>query len=319
MADDAILRHALELGVSFLRRRQNRNGVWKGFRLPPGPATSWLTAHVAWVCEDVPELHGACRRAALHLERVGPDDGGWGHNRRVGIDSDSTAQALLVLDRFRRPVPDFLLEALLRAQLPGGGVATYAPGAGATGGWHTAHPDVTVVAVEALRRYEFAQAAERALDWVEAETLRSGFASYWWPGPEYGLWVRAKAGIVHDPRTAGAVTAALADTRPAPHGAQLLAAALALGREEEPEPLVETAAAQLLRTQLVDGSWPCSPCLRVTDPRETETRADLRGRVYADGRRVFSTAHAVAALQALVDRGTGGNSRASLSIPAETG
>lgn len=316
---DPPLRHALELGVSFLQRRQSRNGVWKGFRLPPGPATSWLTAHVAWVCEEVPELHAACRRAALHLERIGPDDGGWGYNRRVGIDSDSTAQALLVLNRFRRPVPDFLVEALLRAQLPSGGLATYAPGAGATSGWHTAHPDVTIVAVEVLRRHGFGEAAERALGWLGKETLRSDFASYWWPGPEYGLWIRGRIGILHDPRTAGAVSAALTDTRPAPHGAQLLAAALALGREEEPEPLVESAAAHLVRTQLADGSWPCAPCLRVTDPRETETHADLRGRVYADGRRVFSTAHAVAALQAFVDRSTRGNSRASLSIPAETG
>ena len=220
MADDAILRHALKLGVWFLRRRQNRNGVWKGFRLPPGPATSWLTAHVAWVCEDVPELHGACRRAALHLERVGPDDGS-GATTGKGRRSTATAprRHCSSWTASRRPVPDFLLEALMRAQLPGGGVATYAPAPARPGGWHTAHPDVTVVAVEALRRYGFAQAAERALDWVEAETLRSGsrllVARSRIPACGSG---RRRASCT-TPRTAGAVTAALADTRPAPRRA----------------------------------------------------------------------------------------------------
>ena len=311
------LRRALELGVSFLRRRQGQNGVWKGFRLPPGPATSWLTAHVAWVCESVPGLDGACRSAAAHLERVGPDDGGWGFNRRVGIDTRSTALALLVLHRFRRPVPDFLLAELLRAQLPGGGFATYAPGAGATSGWHAAHPDVTIVAVEALRRYGLGEPERRALAWLEGEAPRTGVASYWWQGPEYGLWLRAKVGVLRDARTADAVTAALAEARPVPQSAQLLAAAVGLGLGEERP--AEASAAHLVRTQLADGSWPCAPCLRVTDPREAETRPQLRGRVYGDARRIFSTAHGVAALQALADRRTGGRASASLSIPAETG
>jgi hypothetical protein len=47
---------------------------------------------------------------------------------------------------------------------------------------------------------------------------------------------------------------------------------------------------------LGDGSWPCAPCLRVTDPHEHVTHPHLRGTCYADGRRIFSTAHAVAAL-----------------------
>ena len=314
----ATLRHALDLGVSFLRRRQSRNGVWKGFRLPPGPATTWLTAHVAWVCEDVPGLGDARRLAALHLERIGPDDGGWGYNRRVGVDSDSTAQALLVLRRFGSAVPDFLLETLLRAQLPDGGFATYAPGAGRISGWHAAHPDVTIVAVEALRRYGLREAEERALGWLAGDGLRPSFASYWWPGNAYGLWACAKVRL-HVPGMTRAVAAAVAGAPPAPQGAQLLAAALALGLDREDEQIVEAAAARLVGTQLADGSWPCSPCLRVTDPRETETLPELRGRVYADERRVFSTAHAVAALQAMLDRGSRARASDSLSIPVETG
>jgi len=288
-----VLERAFELGVSFLRRRQGRDGVWKGFLLPPGAATTWLTAHVAWVVEDVPALTDACRRAALHLEAVGPEDGGWGYNRRVGVDSDSTAQALLVLHRFERPVPDFLLDVLLRAQSTCGGFSTYAPTGGAVNGWQAPHPDVTIVAVEALHRYGCTEPVLRALAWLER---RRGFASYWWLGPHYGLWVRARTGL-HTRRLASAVHTALGDTRSIPQAAHVLAAAFALDLERGH---LQRAALQLLRTQLSDGSWPCSPCLRVTDPRETETRAELRGKCYGDDRRIFSTAHAVAALQALI-------------------
>src|SRR5216684_8928849 len=71
LPDPETVRRAVEFGCTFLRRRQARTGAWKGFLLPPGAATSWLTAHVAFVVEDVPELTDACRRAALHLESTG--------------------------------------------------------------------------------------------------------------------------------------------------------------------------------------------------------------------------------------------------------
>jgi hypothetical protein len=294
--DQPVLERALELGASFLRRRQGRNGVWKGFRLPPGAATTWLTAHVAWVVEDVPGLADACRRAALHLESVGPEDGGWGYNRRVGIDSDSTAQALLVLHRFKRAVPEFLLQALLRAQAPCGGFSTYVPTGGPVNGWHSPHPDVTVVAVEALRRYGRVEPVLRAVSWLKAAWMSSDFASYWWDGQQYGLWAGARTGF-RSRRLEDAVATALVRTRAAPQASHLLAAGIALALDRTH---LEAVTLSLLRTQLADGSWPCSRCLRVTDPRETETRPELRGTCYADARRVFSTAHSVAALQAML-------------------
>src|SRR5262245_45373884 len=55
---------AIAGGVRFLHTHQRSNGIWKGFLLPPGAATTWLTAHVAFVVEDVAELEGECFRAA---------------------------------------------------------------------------------------------------------------------------------------------------------------------------------------------------------------------------------------------------------------
>ena len=292
------LEHALELGVSFLKRRQGADGTWKGFLLQPGAATSWLTAHIAFVVEAVPALDNACRQAALHLESTGPDDGGWGYNRHVGVDSDSTAQALLVLHRFDRSVPEFLVDSLLRAQLPCGGFATYAPSNGPVNGWQCAHEDVTIIVIETLRRYGRADLAQAALNWLDTPSAEPTFASYWWLGPQYGLWARARTGL-HSPRLAQAVATAFADARSTPQIAQTLAASVAL--QVAHQPLEAEATLQLLRTQLSDGSWPCSPCLRATEPSEMKTGLIMRGQCYADQRRIFSTAHAVAAAQAVLD------------------
>jgi hypothetical protein len=291
----ASIAEALRLGAGFLARRQRRDGVWKGFRLPPGAATAWLTAHVAYLVERVPSLAGPCRRAAGYLEAVGPAAGGWGYNRRVGVDVDSTAQALLVLQRFERSVPEFLVDGLLAAQLTEGGFPTYVARGGAATGWSVAHEDVTAFAAESLRVRGFHAQAANANAWLRARDAAPTFASYWWVGPAYGVWVRARTGLRSD-ELRDAATALVSTSRTTPDLAQGLAAASRLDGGDPAT--IDRAVLQLLRTQLRDGSWPCSPCLRVTDPTEMKAAPDLRGRCYADGTRIFSTAHAVAALQA---------------------
>ena len=116
---------AIARGGRFLLRQQRADGSLRGFLLYPGASTTWLTAHVAFVLADVPELEPLCRRAARFLQCVGPDDGGWGYNRRVAVDCDSSAQALLVLLAFSLPFEPFLIRNLAAAQLPAGGFPTY--------------------------------------------------------------------------------------------------------------------------------------------------------------------------------------------------
>jgi hypothetical protein len=298
-ASSTMLDEALRLGARFLARRQGRNGVWKGFRLPPGAATSWLTAHVAYVVEDVDALSDACRRASDFLEAVGPAQGGWAYNGNVGVDVDSSAQALLVLGRFARPVPEFLVDALLAAQLPSGGFPTYAARGRAPTGWNVAHEDVTALAAESLRRRGFHSQAERATHWLSARDADPTFASYWWTGPAYGIWVRARTGV-RSVELCDAAARLLSTEWTTPELAHGLAAGLLIGGADPA--MLAGAVLQLLRTQLADGSWPCSACLRVTDPTEVETALKLRGRCYADGTRIFSTSHALAALQAVRGR-----------------
>ena len=294
-ATPATIDDALRLGARFLASRQRRNGVWKGFLLPPGASTTWLTGHVAFVVEDVPVLTEACRRAANYLEATGLTAGGWGYNRDVAVDADSTAQALLVLRRFGRPIPEFLVDALLAAQLPHGGFTTYAASGGPVSGWNAGHEDVTALAAEALRRLALHDRERAARTWLSERDAATTFASYWWPGAGYGVWARARAGLSSSElrRTAARI---LAHDQATPQGAFALAAASIMGAAD---PVTRSKAAlYLLRSQHADGSWPCAPCLRVTDPSEIEAGYNLRGCCYADETRVFSTAHAIAALNA---------------------
>ena len=156
---------------------------------------------------------------------------------------------------------------------------------------------MTIIVIETLRRYGHAEPARAALNWLDTPTAEPTFASYWWLGPQYGLWARARTGL-HSPRLAEAVATAFADARSTPQIAQTLAASIAL--QVAQQALQAEATLQLLRTQLSDGSWPCSLCLRATEPSELKTRPAMRGPCYADQRRIFSTAHAVAAVQAVL-------------------
>ena len=291
------LERALALGVEFLRSRQRPDGVWSGFLLPPGASTSWLTSHVAFVVEDVPELEDSCRRAARYLASVGAEDGGWGYNRRVPVDCDSTAQALMVLGRFDVEAEQFLVQGLAAAELPDGGFPTYrADRAALRGSWHHAHAEVTALVAEALRRDgRFTSVVERCRAWLERQAVDGAFASYWWPNVHYGLWAQARTGMPAR-LPAAQVREALGTPRATPELAMAVSAATALGLDATE---VDAALRDLVGIQLADGSWPCAPCLRLTDPAYEGAPSGAPGRVCADRTRIFSTAHCVAALHAI--------------------
>lgn len=93
---------------------------------------------------------------------------------------------------------------------------------------------------------------------------------------------------------AGVLRALLDSALGCPQLAMALTAAVTLGSFE---PEVYAAVRRMLAAQLVDGSWPGGPCLRVTSPQYRDAGQAASGMVVADRRRVFATAHAVAALQ----------------------
>lgn len=285
-------------GARFLERQQRDDGSLRGFCLYPGASSCWLTAHVCFVVESVPLLDRFAARGARYLSSHGADDGGWGYNRHVAVDCDSTAQALMVLQRFALPTPEFLCERLAAAQTACGGYPTYVPlrAEAPRDAWQTAHVDVSAMVLECLRRSgAHAPRVARGEAWLEAHSSDGVLTSYWWNDDAYGLWLQARTGGLSG-QARSALRAVLTSPLGCPQWAMAVSAALAMeGLEDE----LRTATRRLLAAQLADGSWPCAPCLRVTSPHYRGPLRSAPGAVVADRRRVFATAHAVAALHAL--------------------
>ena len=289
--------NAIRRGASFLLDQQSPDGSLRGFLLMPGASTSWLTAHVAFVTEEVPYLDEFRSKAADFLEHYGPDDGGWGYNRRVGVDVDSTVQALMLLLQQNRSIRPFLYSWILASQHPDGGFPTYAP-SGPRGlpehGWQHPHLDVSILTYEWLRRHNIAPDRRSSLlDWLRAQTADCTVPSYWWSGQQYGLWALARTSLIED-RFSAVITESLNQSFEPPHLPMSLTAAIAVRADTD---LIATKLSHLLSLQLDDGSWSCARCLRLTDPAVQSAASDADGPRYSDDRRVFSTAHSIAALQ----------------------
>jgi hypothetical protein len=286
-----IVRAAVERGVAHLRRQQRRDGALRDFALQPGLSDAWTTAHCALVLKGVPQAWSIRRAAADFLYARGCRRGAWGFNDRVEEDADSTAQALLVLAEHRHAMPGAWTDVLLGFQLPGGGFSTFrAPPTGPVIGWQAPHADVTLAALAAVRMLGLDPAAAAR---AEQFLARCGdvATAYWWATPAYAPWAHAQFGVAPEAAARRAL-----DLLPGAAGPVDVAL---LGRAARP--LLDAATrrdivVQLVATQWADGSWPCSPCLRVTDPALHSSRLVAPGRIYHGTRRVFSTAHAVACL-----------------------
>jgi hypothetical protein len=199
----------------------------------------------------------------------------------------------MVAARFGLPCEAFLVRNLAAAQLPCGGFPTYAGDGSSATGWQSPHPEVSALVTEALRRAGgFDSSVDRCSQWLDGSITAGVLPSYWWDDTAYSLWVQARTCRLGRGASL-AVGAALKEHRACPQLAMLLTAAVHAGMSDGT--LIE-AASRLLGQQASDGSWVCSPCLRVTDPTSFAAGRGAPGPLVADRRRVFSTAHAVAAL-----------------------
>jgi len=288
---------AIQRGASFLVRHQSTDGSLRGFLLLPGTSTAWITAHAAFVLEQVQSLEPLCRKAAHYLAETGARDGGWAWNEKSRIDLDSTALALMVLDRFNLPVDEPLVEAIEACQSESGGFPTFGPNrSGVRGlGWQAPHPEVTAVVIEMLRRLNRSrERIDRAMAWLLTQVRDGAMPSYWWEGWAYGLWILSRAQFMSE-EAATRARRILCCVRTAPDLPMVLVSAMTIRSLVHPD--MASGISRLLRAQLEDGSWRCGRTLRVTKMFEYEAATIAPGRTYPDRRRTFSTAHSVAALQ----------------------
>ena len=301
MTLQAEITEALARGLSFVLAAQNAAGAWTDWALPPGPSSSWTTAYVGLKLSclgqrDRVALAEPLDRAACWLLSQQPESGGWGYNQEVEPDADSTAQALLFLAATGRAAPRSACAFLARYQQPDGGFATFLPDA-LTGSWGLSHPEITPVALLALRASPGGLPEDglaRGLAWLRRARRSDGiWNSFWWstplPATEACLGLFAALGSPEP------CPSALATWHPADslETALLLSIAATAG----PSPRLEQLARRLLAHQADDGSWHSLPALRIT-ARDCERpwEATMPGPLFADPQRLHSTATALAAL-----------------------
>ncbi|MCA9051326.1 MAG: terpene cyclase/mutase family protein [Planctomycetaceae bacterium] len=128
--DSDVLSQSIAAAVNFLLDARNREGWWQDFSTTYGAADEWVTAYVGSALTSAD--HSGAQRAArdawrLLCSRREADDG-WGYNRFVPPDADSTAWALRLAQAIGESETDraraarrFLNQHLLR----GNAVTTY--------------------------------------------------------------------------------------------------------------------------------------------------------------------------------------------------
>ena len=111
---------AVELGLSYLLGKQDSMGAFQDFGSTGVPSREWITAHVCWVLEEIPQFKQASRRAAKYLVSHRNPTGIWGFNSVTATDFSSTSQVLMVLERQGIQVPSLAVLRLMKRTDPRG-------------------------------------------------------------------------------------------------------------------------------------------------------------------------------------------------------
>lgn len=297
------MEEGISSSVDFLVSRRS-NSHWVDWELPTGRSDAWTTAYVGLKLSHVPEgfsaeAEGPMRAAGDWLMSNIYEDGGWGYNRGVGSDADSTSWAVLFLGSLGMEVPARSIELLLRHQRDDGGFCTYLGKEGA-GSWGTSHADVTPVALSALSGRKEGSPMDRGVRYVLlSRDLEGCWNSFWWATPLYAT--NANISFLESrgvPWESMRTLDFLLDTKPwNPFETALLASSLLRLSFPTRKIEVTTLVDELLSAQLRDGSWESQPLLRVTprdcyDPWENGGAGPL----FADEGRIFTTATVLDAL-----------------------
>ncbi len=265
----------LDAAVAFLVDRQDADGLWRDYVLPPGASDAWTTSYVGLVLSRCAAAAPAVERARLAVAALRRPDG-WGYNAATASDADTTSFALRFVGG-----PAALLERFLDGDC---GAHTFA--GDQFGSWSWAHADVTATVGLALAD------PRRARPAVLAARMPGGvWQSFWWTTPAYAtarsLELLAATGGLPVEVASDAHAWLNALCAPATGFEAALRLEIADRLDEQPD----AHRARLLALQRADGGWDPSPALL------TPAQADgTPGLPHADVNRLLTTATAAAAL-----------------------
>jgi squalene-hopene/tetraprenyl-beta-curcumene cyclase len=327
---------ALCRAVTYLTSKRGQDGLWRDFRTLAGESSEWVTGYV---CEALAETESAAPLVGLATRRLiarQRTNGGWGYNRQVPTDADSTAWTLLALSSVAGWRPSAAVRGtrfLIRHQHGDtGGISTYhesdqihhyiKSNYSAVTGWTLPHVCVTAASLLALsvHKHPDERVLSRASSYVlDAQDAEGSWTGYWWKGIAYPTAVATRAlvasraaspallrrvcDMLHDRAERGRSWADAPDIGESAFSIALASRTLLLCRPV-PNGVVREAICYLLDTQLPNGSWQSEPIMRIPPPG-TQTpalqhvwrvNAPGTGVVLSDINQIFVTATVVAAL-----------------------
>ena len=322
--------------IDFLVSRQDRFGFWSDFNTLAGSSDEWVTAYVGSLLSELDDERAlqAAGNAWQALRKRQRRSTGWGYNRYVPADADSTLWALRLADRLNTGTSPRIRKAwefVGRHVRSDGAIAAYAedgPIRFFTGlqrnisfaGWCGSHPCVTAIAA-GLAGFG---GRSGALEYLRQSQRGDGtWVGYWWCDHEFtsSLVVEALA-TSPDVRDRARIdrTVAWAANRlteqsrvglvsTARRSAFCEASCLRIlakgGNKSRLSSLMELSLARLCATQHPDGSWLPSARLRIPPPGVTDPERYVGwtldgkggGSIQVDLNRCFTTVTVLRALQ----------------------
>lgn len=284
-------------GIEFLITKQTEDGAWKDFKLPPGVSDIWVTAYTGLhlyqifkECqfEDQKILNKAVNWLTTHMG----NDAGWAYNAQCPSDADSTANAILFLQKLNFPISHRTYFFLLSFRKQDGGFCTYYPEK-QNDSWGISHPDVTPVIGMALLKMlkNYPTRLNQLKGYIQQGQNKQGlWQSFWWKTPLYStarnLDFAQEASIQYKLQPLKHTLLKTSAKNPF-EIALALYCLLKLGVKDDLLPMLET----LCQLQLPDGSWSSSPILRLTSRENSfPWKSTDSGRLYCDQNRILTTA-----------------------------
>lgn len=286
------IEQALANGLLYLEK-QSADGLFReDFGLRHGLSTGWTTAYVGRLLKEVDP-----RRAEKSVEpllALQNSDGGWGYNELVPSDSDSTANAIVLLQGEKSFTEERRIQAVdcIRShQCPNGGISTYTQEnihkMGYSGdGWASPHVCATALAARFLAGFE----QQKARGFLMRHRQQDGsFPSYWWASDLYSTLETVKLTGCFDQKTLNFFRTQ--ESKDCFELALKIQGLSLMGQD------AHALIGDLLALQSGDGSWPDSAILKIPRPdvRPGFVASDVE--VARDKTRLLTTSNALLALK----------------------